>query len=1112
MKYYILLFFTWTTLTCLSAQQAERGVHYTGKELSNPYFHDGQLSPAVGIHNIQLLRANRDSISPRYNYGWTYNHQPMMCYWNGRFYVHFLCDSTDEHIPPSRTMLMTSTDGYHWEAPVVLFPTYKVPDGFTKAGRSDRAQDLLAIMHQRVGFYVASNGRLLATGNYGIALDRKDDPNDGNGIGRVVREIKKDGTFGPIYFVYYNHDFNEKNTDYPFYTRSRDKGFVKACREMMDNPLYRMQMVEESDRNDPMLPLKNPYKAFCYYYLPDHRIVGLWKHALTSISNDGGATWQQPVVRAPGFVNSNAKIWGQQLSDSTYATVYNPAEYRWPLAISLSSDGLEYTTLNLVHGIVPPIRYGGNYKSFGPQYARGILPGNGTPPDGDLWVTYSVGKEDMWISHILVPVRERVTQYVQDDISPATRLSDLREWNLYCGLATPLSLEHKADRQWLTLADRDPFSYALAERKVPESRMLRVAFDLMAEQVGHGNLQIDFADAKGTPCARIELTDSIIRAKGGARYSQMGLYTPGEVYHIEVELSVENRNYTVYINGKKRTTRMFFAPVATIERIIFRTDAINEIPTPDTPADQYFDLENAGKEERPAIYRIARLCASGDRTACLLDFADYRRYIERFNSMEDENIVQAIPNSLSAEWLEANIPLFECPDATIEEIYYYRWWTLRKHLKETPVGYAMTEFLVPRSYADRYNLISSALGHHIHETRWLRDTTYLHQIIRTWYRGNNGEPMERMMNFSSWTPYAIYQSFLTTGDSAFIADLLPDLKREYARWESTHRLPSGLYWQSDVQDAMEESISGGRKKQYARPTISSYMYGNASAIAQVCNLTGDPDSAMYAAKADTLKQLVETLLWNPADRFFETRRGDTLAQVREAIGYTPWYFNLPEKDIFDEAWQQINDPEGFDAPFGLTTAERRHPQFRAFFKASCEWNGPVWPFATSQTLTALANYLDQTREGATIPANSWFAHFKTYAQSHYFHGRPYIGEYLDEVTGYWLKGEQERSRYYNHSTFNDLVITGLVGLRPQTDNRITINPLVPAKEWDYFCLDNIRYKGHNLTIAWDRHGTRYRQGKGLHVWLDGKLIGHRPTLGPLSCDIPNDTHTLKTNM
>ena len=1099
MKHALLIFFLGISLGCVWAQPSQDQVHYTGDVRSNPYFHDGQLSPAVGVHNIQLLRANRDSVTAAYNYGWTYNHQPMMCYWNGRFYVHFLCDSTDEHIPPSRTMLMTSKDGYTWEAPVVLFPTYKVPEGFTKAGRPGKAHHLTAIMHQRVGFFVASNGRLLATGNYGIALDPKDDPNDGNGIGRVVREIKRDGTFGPIYFVYYNHDFNEKNSDYPFYTRSRDKGFVKACREMMDNPLYRMQMVEEADRNDPMLPLKNPYKAFCYYYLPDNRIVGLWKHALTSISDNGGETWQQPVMRAPGFVNSNAKIWGQRLSDGSYATVYNPAEYRWPLAISLSSDGLEYTTLNLIHGIVPPMRYGGNYKSFGPQYARGILPGNGTPPDGDLWVAYSVGKEDMWITHIPVPVREEVTEYVQDDISSATRMSDLREWNLYTGICTPVALENKAGRQWLTLTDRDPFSYALAERKVPESRTLKVAFDLMAEQTGHGNLQIDFADAQGTPCARIELTDSILRAKGGARYSQMGKYEPGQVYHVEVSLSVENRNYTVSINGKKKTTRMFFAPVSTIERIIFRTGAVNAIPTPDTPADQDFDLDDAGKEDAAAIYRIARLCAEGDRTACLLDFDDFRHYIERFNRMEDENIVQAIPNSRSAEWLEENIPLFECPDTNIEEIYYYRWWTLRKHIKETPVGYAMTEFLVPRSYADSYNLISSALGHHIHETRWLRDTCYLHQIIRTWYRGNDGKPLERMKNFSSWTPYALYQSFLVTGDSTFIAGLLPDMKSEYTWWETTHRLPGGLYWQSDVQDAMEESISGGRKKQYARPTISSYMYGNASAIADVCRLTGDQDSTLYAEKADTLKQLVETLLWNPRHNFFETRRGDTLAQVREAIGYTPWYFGLPSPNRYDSAWLQITDPEGFSAPFGLTTAERRHPQFRAYFKAGCEWNGPIWPFATSQTLTALANYLNSQPGESVVSRETWFEQFKLYAQSHYFHGRPYIGEYLDEVTGYWLKGEQERSRYYNHSTFNDLVISGLVGLRPCADERIEINPLVPVNEWDYFCLDNVHYKGHNLTISWDRHGNRYHQGKGLSIYIDGRLAAHRDSLGPLSC-------------
>jgi hypothetical protein len=51
-------------------------------------------------------------------------------------------------------------------------------------------------MHQRMGFYVSKKNRLLALAYYGIALDAKDDPNDGKGIGRVVREIYKDGSFG----------------------------------------------------------------------------------------------------------------------------------------------------------------------------------------------------------------------------------------------------------------------------------------------------------------------------------------------------------------------------------------------------------------------------------------------------------------------------------------------------------------------------------------------------------------------------------------------------------------------------------------------------------------------------------------------------------------------------------------------------------------------------------------------------------------------------------------------------------------------------------------------------------------------------------------------------
>ncbi len=136
----------------------------------------------------------------------------------------------------------------------------------------------------------------------------------------------------------------------------------------------------------------------------------------------------------------------------------------------------------------------------------------------------------------------------------------------------------------------------------------------------------------------------------------------------------------------------------------------------------------------------------------LVDYVDY------FNRMEPETVQQAIPNAAAQAWLAENIPLFDCPQDNVREIYYFRWWSLRKHLRETPVGFAFTEFLVPRSYADKYNLISCALGHHVMETRWLRNRRSIDDCLHVWFRGNDGQPMARLHKFSSWAPYAVWQS------------------------------------------------------------------------------------------------------------------------------------------------------------------------------------------------------------------------------------------------------------------------------------------------------------------------------------------------------------------
>ncbi len=1092
-------------------------VHYSGKAIALSERHDGGLKPVVGVHSIQTMRGEKP---------WTYNHQPMICYWNGQFYMHYLTDPRHEHEAPGKTMLQTSEDGYTWTAPTELFPEYPVPEGWTKEGKDfPAAHNLKAVMHQRVGWFVAPNGKLIATGNYGICLTMKDDPNDGNGIGRVVREVKKDGSLGPVYFMYYNHAFNEKNTIYPYYKRAKDKAFVAAVDAMVADPMQRMQWVEEADRNEKMIPLQKPYKAFSGYTLPDGRKIGLWKHAVTSLSADGGHTWRLVGApnalkcdRAPGFVNSNAKIWGQRLSDGTYATVYNPSEYRWPLAISLSQDGLNYTTLNLVNGEVTPLRHGGQYKSYGPQYVRGIQEGNGIPKDNDLWVAYSNNKEDMWVSRIPVPVRQNATAHA--DLRKYQTLCEMTDWNLYIPRLCPIVLNDGV----LTLSDSDPYDYAKAERIIPNTKELEVEFDLCAAQTTHGELDIEFLDDSGNVCSRIVVDSTgAMRVKGGARFGTLlRKYEAGTTYHIKAVLSTSLHRATYYLNGKKACERQFDTPVESISRLVFRTGMLFDKPDINTPADQDFDMPRADETDPKATFALSNVTSrssDADGVAAVLRYDDFAHYAEHFNTMEDENIVTTIPNAASSDWMRRNIPLFDCPQENFREMYYYRWWTLRKHIKLTPAGYGMTEFLVQRSYADRYNLIACAIGHHVMESRWLRDTTYLHQILRTWYFGNDGQAMTKMNKFSSWNPAAVYEMWKVQGDTAFMLGLKPRLEEEYARWEHTNRLPSGLYWQGDVQDGMEESISGGRKKQYARPTINSYMFGNAKALAAMNQMCGEAaQAALYTQKADTLRRLIEHKLWNPQHQFFETLRGDSSANVREAIGFIPWYFNLPEAGSkYDVAWQQLTDEQGFSAPYGLTTAERRHAEFRSHGVGRCEWDGAIWPFATSQTLTALANYLNehlagsgdgsltQSVEAAGVrepsPDPTFFRQMELYVESQHHRGRPYIGEYLDETNGAWLMGDRERSRYYNHSTFNDLMITGICGLRPQADGSIVVNPLMPQDQWPYFCLDGVSYRGHILTIIWDQDGQRYHQGTGLMLMVDGEVVARRKDIGMITYQV-----------
>lgn len=476
----------------------------------------------------------------------------------------------------------------------------------------------------------------------------------------------------------------------------------------------------------------------------------------------------------------------------------------------------------------------------------------------------------------------------------------------------------------------------------------------------------------------------------------------------------------------------------------------------------------------------------------LIGTGKLKKYVSYFNAVDTETIKNYVPNDKAFEWLSANIPLFECPDTTLEKIYYYRWWTFRKHLKQTEDGFVFTEFIVPMNHAGKHNTISSALGHHIYEGRWLRDTQYINQYINFWLYADKQTAKPHLHAFSSWLDNAVYNYYLVNKNKAFIEKNLSELDKDYRLWEQEKQLPDGKFWQFDVRDAMEESISGSRKEKNVRPTINSYMYGNADALAKMAKLIGnDTLQKTYERKAAALKAIVQNYLWNDTANFFEVRHeNNKFANAREEIGFIPWYFNLPDdKAKYAVQWNQLTDEKGFKAPWGITTAERRHPEFRTHGSGhSCEWDGAVWPFATTQTLKGLSNLLTRNQQHATMSAKVFYDELHKYASSHTKNNLPYLGEYQDEKTGYWLKGDNPRSSYYNHSGFADLIINDLVGLKPRPDDVLEIYPLIPAGKWDWFCLEKVMYHGKMLQVCWDKDGRKYGKGAGFWIKADGKEI------------------------
>ena len=299
-------------------------------------------------------------------------------------------------------------------------------------------------------------------------------------------------------------------------------------------------------------------------------------------------------------VKDMVEQYTQKTDDGRFAMFYDPtmeSTHRWPLCVTTSSDGLQFSDMHLVHGEVPPMRFGGFWKDYGPQYMRGIAEGIQRPLD-KVCIAYTVNKEDVWIAMLPVPITGTETsQAFSADFSQG-----YDSFTVYSPKWAPVTAENGA----LRLRDFDRYDHAKAERVLYDAPKQTVTCTILPHQDDHGELYIELQDEKGTPGLRM-----VLRKDGELCVRQTALvpfysYRANEPLTLKITADCPSHRFTLSINGSEEKKHLFMTAVESVSRFVLRTGAPRLTPTrEDIPIeDTDHILPLADEKDREAIYDL----------------------------------------------------------------------------------------------------------------------------------------------------------------------------------------------------------------------------------------------------------------------------------------------------------------------------------------------------------------------------------------------------------------------------------------------------------------------------------------------------------------------------
>lgn len=157
------------------------------------------------------------------------------------------------------------------------------------------------------------------------------------------------------------------------------------------------------------------------------------------------------------------------------------------------------------------------------------------------------------------------------------------------------------------LSDRDPYDYAKAVRVFEESKSVQISFKLYAKQIQNGRLEMEVLDHAGYRPIRIVFDeDGYLQVNDGGEMISGGLFSSNSWHQIKIMVNVLDGKFDLILNDTTIVQHAAFSePVASVERLSFRTGAYRSEPTRETDRYGFLgDLPNSDDPVSIAIYYI----------------------------------------------------------------------------------------------------------------------------------------------------------------------------------------------------------------------------------------------------------------------------------------------------------------------------------------------------------------------------------------------------------------------------------------------------------------------------------------------------------------------------